>query len=319
MKDLQSAIGGTPLIRLSRSLPDDVEAEIWVKLEFMNPTGSVKDRVAYYMIKEAERQGRLRKGMKIVVATTGNTGISFAAIGAAMGYKVTVVIPESMSKERHLLLQLLGAEVVRTPGGESDASKAIEVGRQLEKECPGQCVFLDQWVEEANVRAHYETTGEEILKQLGRMDAFVANIGTGGTLVGVGLRLKEVFPDVRIVGAEPEECAVTFHWIRTGVEGPCRPHIVEGVGDGLVPPLIKKYRDVVDDFVTVPSAEALETAKRLARLEGLAVGISSGANVAAAVKVARKYGMRKGVKVVTVLPDYAARYFSTQLFGSSML
>ncbi len=307
-------IGNTPVVRLRNVVPRDVKAELWGKAEFLNLTGSVKDRMAYYMIKTAEREGRLKPGQTIVVATTGNTGIAFAAIGSYLGYRVLIVIPEEMSEERFLLMKLYGAEFITTPGGESEAFKALEYGRRLAEDYPDKYVFLDQWDDEANIKAHYETTGKELVEQLGKIDVFVAHIGTGGTLVGVAKRLKEVNPDVKIVAAEPAECPVAYKWFHEGKEGPWGRHEIEGVGDGFVPNIIRKYRDLIDDFVTVSSDEAIQMARRLAREEALAVGISAGANVVAAIKVARKYKLPEGSKVVTILPDYAARYFSTRLF-----
>ncbi|PUA33195.1 MAG: cysteine synthase [Zestosphaera tikiterensis] len=311
---IADVIGNTPIIRLGRSIPEDVKAEIWVKLEFMNPTGSVKDRMALYMIKKAEREGRLTKDKTIVVATTGNTGIAFAALGAALGYKVMIVIPEEMSAERFMLISHYGAEIVKVPGGESDAFAALKYGKELEEKHPDKYVFLDQWDDEANVEAHYETTGAEILQQLNSVDAFVAHIGTGGTLVGIAKRLKERNPKTLIVGAEPAECPVAYHWFYTGKEGPWGRHEIEGVGDGFVPNIIRKYRHLIDHFEVVTSDEAISMAKKLARYEGLAVGISSGANVMAAIKIARRFNLSEGSKIVTILPDYAARYFSTRLF-----
>jgi len=313
-ESIADVVGETPLIRLRRVVPEDVGAEIWVKLEFMNPSGSVKDRMALYMIKKAEREGRLSKDKAIVVATTGNTGIAFAALGAALGYKVVIVIPEEMSRERFLLIEHYGAEIIRVPGGESDAFKALQYGKELERKYPDKYVFLDQWDDEANVEAHYETTGKEIIEQLGTVDAFVAHVGTGGTLVGVAKRLKEVNPKTLIVGAEPAECPVAYNWFYTGVEGPWGRHEIEGVGDGFVPNIIRKYKHLIDHFEIVNSEKAIEMSRRLARLEGLAVGISSGANVVAAIKIAKRFGIGEGKKIVTVLPDYAARYFSTRLF-----
>ncbi len=313
-RSITDLIGGTPVVKLSKVIPPDVKAEIWAKMEFLNPSGSVKDRVAYYMIRRAEESGRLRKGMTILVATTGNTGIAFAAVGAALGYKVTIIIPEEMSEERFLLMKLYGASFITTPGGESDVMKSIELARKLERENPEKYVFLDQWVDEANVEAHYETTGKEIVEQLDNVSAFVAHVGTGGTLIGVAKRLKEVNPKTLIVASEPAECPVAHGWYHTGKEGRWGRHEIEGVGDGLVPGIIKKYKYLIDDFITVTSDEAIEMAKRLAREEGLGVGISSGANIVAAIKVARKFGLGEGDKVATVLPDYAARYFSTRLF-----
>ncbi len=312
-------IGETPVIRLTKVVPEGFKPQLWVKLEFMNPSGSVKDRMALYMIRKAEREGKLRPGKTIVVATTGNTGIAFAALGAALGYKVLIVIPEEMSEERFLLMKLYGAEFITTPGGESDAGKALEYARKLAEENPDKYVFLDQWDDEANIEAHYETTANEIIKQVGRVDMFVAHVGTGGTLIGVAKRLKEVFPDVIIVGAEPAECPVAYGWFHEGKEGPWGRHEIEGVGDGFVPAIVRRNKHLIDDFVTVSSDEAIEMAKKLARLEGLAVGISSGANVVAAIKAAEKHGLGKDARVVTVLPDYAARYFSTRLFRERRL
>lgn len=312
-------IGETPAIRLTKVLPEGFRPQLWAKLEFMNPSGSVKDRMALYMIRRAEREGKLGPGKTIVVATTGNTGIAFAALGAALGYRVLIVIPEEMSEERFLLMKLYGAEFVTTPGGESDADKAMEYARRLAEENPDKYVFLDQWDDEANIQAHYETTANEIIRQVGRVDMFVAHVGTGGTLAGVAKRLKEVFPDVIVVGAEPAECPVAYGWFHEGREGPWGRHEIEGVGDGFVPAIVRRNRHLLDDFVTVSSDEAIETAKKLARFEGLAVGISSGANVAAAIKAAEKHGLGKDARVVTVLPDYAARYFSTRLFRERRL
>jgi len=307
-------IGNTPIIKLSRVVPRDVKAEIWAKLEFMNPTGSVKDRMAYYMIKAAESTGKLRPGMTLVVPTTGNTGIAFSAIGRYLGYKVLIVIPEEMSEERFLLMKLFGAEFVTTPGGESDALGALEYAKKLARENPDKYFVFDQWWDEANVWSHYATTGKEILDQLGRVDAWVAEVGTGGTLIGVAKRLKEVNPKTLVIGAEPAECPVATYWFKTGKEGPWGRHEIEGVGDGFVPDIIRRYRHLIDDFVTVTSDEAINMARKIAKEEALPVGISSGANVVAAIKVAQQYDLPEGARIVTVLPDYAARYFSTRLF-----
>jgi len=313
-RDITECIGGTPIIRLNRVKPPDIEAEIWGKMEFLNPTGSVKDRMALYMLKKAIERGELKPGMTIVVPTTGNTGIAFSALASAMGFKVLIVIPEEMSAERFMLMRLFGAEFYFTPGGEADAGYALEVAKKLVAENPDKYYLFDQWSDEANVQAHYETTGKEILEQIGCPKAFVAQIGTGGTLIGVAKRLKEECKDVIVAGAEPAECAVAAEWFRTGRPGPCSRHEVEGVGDGFIPDIVYRYRHLLDDFVTVSSDEAIEMARMIARLEGLPVGISSGANVASAIKLARKRSLKKGDKVVTILPDYAARYFSTRLF-----
>ncbi len=312
--DLIECIGNTPIIKLGRSVEGMVEAEIWGKMEFLNPTGSVKDRMAYYMIKRAEERGELKPGMTIVVPTTGNTGIAFAAIGSYLGYKVLIVIPEEMSVERFLLMKLFGAEFYFTPGGEVDAGTALETARKLVEENPDKYYLFDQWSDEANVEAHYETTGKEILDQIGCPDAFVAQIGTGGTLMGVAKRLKEECKNVIVAGAEPGECPYAYSWFHGIKEVKCGRHEIEGVGDGFVPEIVKRYRHLLDDFVLAYSDEAIDMARRIARYEGLPVGISSGANVVSAIKLAKKRGLGKGKKIVTILPDYAARYFSTRLF-----
>lgn len=311
---ITDCIGGTPIIRLSKAVPKDVEAEIWAKMEFVNPTGSVKDRMALYMIRRAVEKGELKPGMTIVVPTTGNTGIAFSALAASMGFKVLIVIPEEMSAERFMLMRLFGAEFLFTPGGESDAGKALDIAKKLVAENPDKYYLFDQWSDEANVQAHYETTGKEILDQIGCPNAFVAQIGTGGTLIGVAKRLKEECKNVIVAGAEPAECPVAAYWFKTGKEGPWGRHEIEGVGDGFVPDIVARYKHLLDDFVTVSSDEAIEMARVIARTEGLPVGISSGANVVSAVKLARQHKLGKGAKVVTILPDYAARYFSTRLF-----
>jgi cysteine synthase A len=313
-RDITECIGGTPIIQLNRVKPPDIEAEIWGKMEFLNPTGSVKDRMALYMLRKAIERGELKPGMTIVVPTTGNTGIAFSALASAMGFKVLIVIPEEMSAERFMLMRLFGAEFYFTPGGEADAGYALEAAKKLVAENPDKYYLFDQWSDEANVQAHYETTGKEILEQIGCPKAFVAQIGTGGTLIGVAKRLKEECKDVIVAGAEPAECAVAAEWFRTGRPGPCSRHEVEGVGDGFIPDIVYRYRHLLDDFVTVSSDEAIEMARMIARLEGLPVGISSGANVVSAIKLTRKHSLKKGDKVVTILPDYAARYFSTRLF-----
>ncbi|MEZ0393616.1 MAG: cysteine synthase family protein [Desulfurococcaceae archaeon] len=313
-KDMLECIGGTPIIRLRRAVPSEVKAEIWGKAEFLNPTGSVKDRMALYMIRSAMERGELKPGMTIVVPTTGNTGIAFSAIGTMLGFKVLIVIPEEMSAERFMLMKLFGADFYFTPGGESDAGKALEIAKELAAKNPDKYYLFDQWSDEENVRAHYETTGKEILDQVGCPDAFVAQVGTGGTLIGVAKRLKEECKNVIVAGAEPAECPVAAHWFKTGKLGPWGRHEIEGVGDGFVPDIVARNKHLLDDFVTATSEEAIEMARRIARYEGLPVGISSGANVVSAIKLAKQYSLGEGKKVVTILPDQATRYFSTRLF-----
>jgi len=311
---LLDCIGNTPIVKLSRSLPADIRAEVWGKMEFLNPTGSIKDRMAYYMIKKAEERGELKPGMTIVVPTTGNTGIAFSAIGSFLGYKVLIIIPEEMSAERFMLMRLLGAEFLLTPGGEIDAGRALEQARELAEKEPDKYFLFDQWSDEANIEAHYETTGKEILEQVGCPDLFVAQIGTGGTLIGIAKRLKEECRNTIVVGAEPGECPVAYSWFR-GLPSPkCDRHEIEGVGDGFVPEIIVKNKPLIDDFVLAYSDESIEMARKIARYEGLPVGISSGANIVSTIKAIRKYKLGEGKVAVTILPDYAARYFSTRLF-----
>lgn len=300
-------IGNTPIVRIKNVIPDDVKAEIWAKAEFMSLSGSIKDRIALYMIRKAEREGRLKAGATLVVATTGNTGIAFAAVGTYLGYRVLIVIPEEMSAERYKLMKLYGADFILTPGGESDVKKSLDYAYELAEKQPEKYVVIDQWNDEGNVKAHYETTGKEILEQLGEVDVWVAGIGTGGTLIGVAKRLKEAKPDTLVVGVEPAECPTIFR----GVWG---RHEIEGIGDGFVPNIVERYKHLIDDYVLVGSEQSIEMARKLALKEGLGVGISSGANIVAAISVARKYDPPRDAKIITVLPDYAARYFSTRLF-----
>ncbi len=311
-------IGNTPVVRLS-TIDNGYPFELWGKCEFMNPTGSIKDRMAYYMINEAEKSGRLRSGMTIVIATTGNTGISFAAWGAYFGYKVLIVMPEEMSYERKLLDQLFGAELQYTPGGESDAMGALEYSKKLERENPGTYCALDQWSAEANVTAHYETTGKEIIDQCEAISAFVAGVGSGGTLVGIAKRLKEINSEIITAGMEPAECPTVEQWMKTGNDGAWGRHEIEGIGDGFVPDIIARHEDYIDDWVTVSSDDAIAMARKIARNEALALGISSGANVAAVIRLAERYKLEEDEKIVTILPDYAARYFSTRLFLTRLL
>jgi cysteine synthase A len=211
-------------------------------------------------------------------------------------------------------MKLYGAEFIKTPGGETDALTSLRYALKLSKENPEKYYVFDQWSDDYNVKAHYETTGLEIVKQLGRVDIFVAHVGTGGTLIGIGKRLKEENPETKVYGAEPTECPVATRWFQGEKNVRCNRHRIEGVGDGFIPDIIVRNRDVIDNFITVSSTEAIKTARELAELEGLAVGISSGANVAAAMKIIRQHDIKPGSKVVTVLPDSSLKYYSTKLF-----
>ncbi|MGQ4833870.1 MAG: cysteine synthase A [Candidatus Asgardarchaeia archaeon] len=297
-------IGRTPIIKLSK-ITRDLDFEIWAKWEAVNPSGSVKDRIAKYMIEAAEKRGDLKPGMTILVPTAGNTGIAFASVGASKGYKVVIIMPEKMSVERRKILKIYGADVILTPGWGSDISKSVEYAKKLVEEEPEKYYFFDQWSDEANVIAHYETTGPEIWEQMeGNLDAFVAGIGTGGTLLGTAKFLKEKNEKIKIVGMETAESPT----ISMGI---CGPHQIEGIGDGFVPEIVRRYRHLMDWIETVKSEYAIEMARKIAKEEGLLVGISSGANVLAAINVGRKLG--PGSVIVTMLPDSGTKYLSTKL------
>jgi len=291
---LSDAIGNTPLLRL--------RSGIFTKLESVNPSGSIKDRMASYMIEQAERRGELKPGSEILEATSGNTGIAFAMLSASKGYRFTAVLPGNMSRERVKMMEAFGASVVVTPA-KDDIAGAIRKYEELAKERP------DAWLPRQfnntdNIDAH-RGTGKEILSQLGHVDVFVAGVGTGGTLMGVTKTLKEANPDVRIVAIEPAESSVLG-----GKKG--GPHGIQGIGEGFIPPLLDMR--LLDEVIAIGSSDAIKMAARLAREEGLLVGISSGANVLAALKIAKPLG--KGKNVVTVLPDRGERYLSTGLFNN---
>lgn len=294
-KNILEVIGNTPLIRLNHV----TDKEIYVKLEKSNPGASVKDRPAYYMIKDAIESGKLKEGMKIVEPTSGNTGVALAYIGRAMGFDVTIVMPESMSMERRAMIKSFGAELVLTPA--AGGIKA-SVDKAKELVASGNYFMPDQFSNPANAKAHEETTAKELLASNIDIRGFVAGIGTGGTVSGVGRVLKANDSRVQVWGLEPAESAI----ITTGQAG---PHKIQGIGANFVPSLLDK--SVVDKFITVTSDEAIEMARRLSQEEGLMVGISSGANVAAAIKMADEVAG----PIVTVLPDTAERYLSTPLFS----
>jgi len=306
-------IGKTPLIRLSR-LFDPKGPKVYAKLEFMNLSGSIKDRIAYYMIREAEKEGNLKKGMTIIVPSTGNTGIAFSAVGNLMGYKVIVVIPEEMSIERFQLMNIYGAKFITVPGGETNAETALEYAMKVARGRPNEYYVFDQWSEENNPKAHYETTGRELIESLNQIDIFISAIGSGGTLIGVGKRLKETYERVMVIGVEPEECPIIKKWLKGEDKHECQKHGIEGIGDGFIPNLIKENRMIIDDIITVSTEEAIKCARDLILKEGVAGGISSGANLAATAKAIKKYNLNRGDVLVTILPDSATRYFSTELF-----
>ena len=294
-------VGCTPMIKLSK-VARGVEAAVLAKAEFLNPSGSVKDRIAVSMIGEAEKAGILKSDSIIVEPTSGNTGIGLAMVAAVKGYRMVVVMPESMSMERRKIMKAFGAEIVLTPGG--DVELAVKKAEEMARKNPR--VFLpQQFKNPVNPATHRETTGKEIISQTsGKVDAFVAGIGTGGTLTGVAEALKKVNPDVKIVAVEPAECSALMP------SGKREPHKIEGIGDGFIPQVLRV--DLIDVVITPTSEEAYEMARKLAREEGILAGPSSGANVFAALKVAKNLG--KGKVVVTLLPDSGQRYLSTELF-----
>ncbi|OTN95033.1 cysteine synthase A [Enterococcus faecium] len=294
-------IGKTPIVKLNKVVPED-SADVFVKLEFFNPGGSVKDRIALSMIEKAEHDGLLKPGDTIIEPTSGNTGIGLSMVGVAKGYKVIIVMPETMSIERRLLMKGYGAELILTPGVDG-ISGSIREAERLAKE---NGYFLPlQFENEANPLVHEKTTGPEIYQAFGvnGLDAFVAGIGTGGTITGAGRELKRVYPKIELVGVEPAESAI--------LEGKeAGPHKIQGIGTGFVPKTLDT--SVYDKVLSVTGDEAMETAREVGRKEGILVGISSGAAIAAALKVAKELG--KGKKVLAVVPDNGERYLSTALY-----
>lgn len=287
-------IGNSPLVKLNHV----TDKEVYVKIEKTNPAGSVKDRPAYYMIKDAIETGKLKEGMKIVEPTSGNTGIALAMVGKALGYEVVIVMPETMSVERRSLIEAYGAKLILTEGAKG-VQGAVDKANELVES--GGYFMPDQFSNPANSKSHYETTGLEILKSGLDIKGFIAGVGTGGTVTGVGKKLKEEFEDVKIWALEPAESPLL-------TEGKAGPHKIQGIGANFIPKVLDQ--NILDKTITITSEEAIEMAKKLAREEGLMVGISSGANVVGAIKMAEEVGG----PVVTVLPDTAERYLSTPLF-----
>ncbi len=302
-KSILDSIGNTPMIEMNV----EYENEIWhffAKLEFMNPTGSVKDRIAKYIIEKAEERRELKLDSIIVEATSGNTGIGLSMVAAVKGYKLIIVMPEHMSLERRKIMSNLGAEICLTPVEESFAGSRTRTERMAARDPK---VFLPrQFQNPDNTDCHYQTTGTEILEQIGgkKIDAFIAGIGTGGTFMGVGKRLKEVNPECILVAVEPEEAAMLMGCQNPGV------HQIAGIGDGFIPELLDVNQITWPD--AIPSEDAIAMARYLTSKHGLMVGVSSGANVLSTIKTLKKIGIDK--TVVTVLPDRSERYFSTPLY-----
>ncbi len=294
-------IGSTPMVGINK-LPGVTGGNVYAKVESFNPGGSIKDRICLSMIEAAEKAGRLRPGDTIIEPTSGNTGIGLALVAAVKGYKAILVMPESMSTERFGLLSSFGAEVILTPAIDGMKGSIVEAERLL-KENPGY-FMPDQFSNPANPEVHRKTTGPEIWDALdGEIAAFVAAVGTGGTITGVGELLKERKKDIKIIAVEPASSPV----ISGGSPG---PHKIQGIGAGFIPKVLN--RAIIDEIIPVTDDEAFETAKLLAKEEGLMVGISSGANVFAAMKVAKRLGA--GKNVVTVLPDTGERYISIEKY-----
>lgn len=299
-------IGDTPLVRLNRLVPAG-SAEIYVKLEYQNPGASVKDRIAVSMIEEAEKRGEIKPGVTTIVEpTSGNTGIGLAMVAAAKGYRAILVMPETMSMERRNLLRAYGAELVLTPGSEGmngAVKKAEEIASQ------NKDYFMpQQFKNQDNVKIHRETTGPEIVEAInsldGKLDAFVAGIGTGGTITGAGEVLKKHFPSIKIVAVEPAASPI----LSGGKPG---PHKIQGIGANFIPDILN--REIYDQVITIENEEAFDTARAAARQEGILCGISSGAAIKAALQVAKELG--EGKRVVAVVPSNGERYLSTPLFN----
>jgi cysteine synthase A len=304
-KTILDTIGLTPLVRLNR-VAGDVEAEILVKMEYFSPSGSLKDRIYLNMIEKAERRGALKKGMTILECSTGNAGIACSFIAAVKGYPCIIVMPEGMSEERKKMDVAYGTQMIYTPGGESDVDLALAQLEEIRSQEPEKYFVPSQFDNPDNIKAHYRTTGPEIWEQTrGKLDAYVATQGTGGQLTGIGRYLREQKKKVKLYAGEPAECPLLSR--REWGE-----HKIEGIGDGFVP------RDLdlslLDGIVTIRSEEAIDMARRLAREEGIFCGISSGANVTAAMKLARRHPEMK--RIVTMICDSGQRYFSTELCGS---
>ncbi|MBI5756209.1 MAG: cysteine synthase A [Nitrospirae bacterium] len=300
-QDALALIGGTPLVRIN-NISRMTEGNIYAKMESFNPGGSIKDRICLSMIDAAEKAGRLHPGDTIIEPTSGNTGIGLALVAAVKGYKAILVMPESMSTERFGLLASFGAEVILTPAIEGMKGSIIEAERLL-KENPGY-FMPDQFSNPANPEVHRKTTGPEIWDALnGAVDAFVAAVGTGGTITGVGEVLKGHNRNIKVIAVEPASSQV----LSGGSPG---PHKIQGIGAGFIPKVLN--RDIIDEIVPVSDDDAFETAKLLAKKEGLMIGISSGANVYAAMVVAKRLGA--GKNVVTVLPDTGERYISIEKY-----
>lgn len=303
-KSIIELIGNTPLLELTNyNKAEGLGAELIVKLEYFNPAGSVKDRVGFAMIKDAEEKGFINKDTVIIEPTSGNTGIALAFVAAAKGYRLIITLPDTFSLERQNLMKALGAELVLTPGSEGMVG-AINKAEELSKEIPNS--FIPQQFENlSNPEIHRKTTAEEIWRDTdGQIDLFVSGVGTGGTVTGVGEVLKAKTPDVKIVAVEPSDSAV----LSGKQKG---PHKIQGIGAGFIPKVLN--RDIIDEVITVSNEDAFLASRNLAKIEGILVGISSGAALHAATVLAKR-PENKGKRIVVILPDTGERYLSTELF-----
>ena len=303
-RNLTDLIGNTPLLETSRyNSSENIEATILAKLEYFNPAGSVKDRIAFSMIIDAENSGKLKPGGTIIEPTSGNTGVGIAFVAASRGYKAIFTMPDTMSMERRKLLQALGATVVLTPGADGMAG-SIEKAEELNDEIPNS-IILQQFANPANPATHVGTTAEEIWRDTdGKVDIFVAGVGTGGTISGTGLGLKKHNPNIQVIAVEPYSSPVL-------TEGRAGVHKIQGIGANFVPDTFN--RDIVDEIITVTNEDAINTSRRLTQQEGLLVGISSGAAMWAATQLAKR-SENKGKTIVVLLPDSGERYLSTELY-----
>lgn len=303
-KGFTEIIGKTPLVEVTNiERAHALKAKVLVKLEYRNPAGSVKDRAALYMIRDAERKGILKEGSVIIEPTSGNTGIGLAAIAAAKGYRAILTMPETMSVERRNILKAYGAEIVLTEGAKG-MKGAIEKAEELAKEIKGAFI-PGQFDNPANAQAHYETTGPELWEDTdGGLDIFVAGVGTGGTITGTGRYLKEKKPDIKLIAVEPVDSPILS-------EGRAGAHKIQGIGAGFVPKVLDT--EIYDEIITVESADAFAVSKELTRREGILTGISSGAALWAALRLAKR-PENEGKTIIALLPDSGDRYYSTPLF-----
>ena len=303
-ENVSELIGGTPLLHISRfAEKSGAEAELYAKLERSNPAGSAKDRVALYMIRDAEKRGLLKQGGVIIEPTSGNTGIGLAAVGASLGYRVILTMPDTMSVERRQLIAAYGAEVVLTPGKDG-MQGAVAKAEALANELGG--FVAGQFINPTNSLAHYETTGPELWSDMNSdIDIFVASVGTGGTLTGAARYLKEQDPDIRIVAVEPKDSPLLS-------QGRSGPHKIQGIGANFIPEVLDK--SLIDEILTVSAEDAFDCGRRIARTEGILVGISSGAVLSAAVELAQR-PENKGKRIAMVLTDTGERYLSSEMFA----